>query len=100
MKGKLSSDHTAFLFTCPGCGLFHAIWIKQPENQGNKKYPIWTWNGSLANPTFSPSLLVKGGDFEHPHAICHSFIRDGKIQFLSDCTHTLAGKTIEMPEVE
>lgn len=28
--------------------------------------------------------------------ICHSFVRNGKIEFLSDCTHELAGKTVEL----
>jgi hypothetical protein len=27
---------------------------------------------------------------------CHIFVRDGKIQFLNDCTHELAGKTVPM----
>lgn len=26
------------------------------------------------------------------------FIRDGQIQFLGDCTHALAGKTVPLPE--
>ena len=29
---------------------------------------------------------------------CHSFIRDGKIQYLNDCTHEFAGKTVELPD--
>lgn len=32
--------------------------------------------------------------------ICHSFIKDGMIQFLGDCTHELKGKTVKLPEVE
>ncbi len=32
--------------------------------------------------------------------LCHSFVRDGRIEFLGDCTHKLAGQTIELPEVE
>jgi hypothetical protein len=30
---------------------------------------------------------------------CHSFITDGKIEFLSDCTHSLAGQTVELKPV-
>ena len=100
MKGILSSDGCAFLFDCPGCGQLHAVWVKQPACPGDRQYPVWSWNGSLDTPTFTPSLLVKGGDFEHPHAVCHSFIRDGRIQFLSDCTHALTGQTVEMQEVK
>lgn len=32
-----------------------------------------------------------------PH-VCHSFVRDGRIEFLSDCTHALAGQTVELSE--
>jgi hypothetical protein len=30
--------------------------------------------------------------------ICHSFVTAGHIQFLSDCTHEMAGQTVEIPE--
>lgn len=30
---------------------------------------------------------------------CHSFVTDGKIQFLSDCSHAKAGMTIDLPEI-
>ena len=29
-------------------------------------------------------------------SVCHSFVTDGKIQFLGDCTHELAGQTVEL----
>jgi hypothetical protein len=61
----------------------------------------WDWNGSLDSPTLSPSVLV----YEHKSSPpfkdqprCHVFIRDGKIQFLSDCTHELAGQTVDVPD--
>ena len=28
---------------------------------------------------------------------CHSFVRDGGIQFLTDCEHGLAGQTVDLP---
>jgi hypothetical protein len=28
---------------------------------------------------------------------CHSFVVDGQIQFLGDCTHKLAGQTVPLP---
>jgi hypothetical protein len=46
-------------------------------------------------------------DTEHPDAPspftcqrCHSFLVDGQIQFLGDCTHALAGQTVPLPEIE
>lgn len=29
---------------------------------------------------------------------CHSYLRDGQLEFLADCTHALAGKTIALPD--
>ncbi|WP_259106184.1 hypothetical protein [Pseudomonas sp. JUb42] len=30
--------------------------------------------------------------------ICHSFVTDGRIQYLGDCTHGLDGQAAEVPE--
>ena len=30
---------------------------------------------------------------------CHSFVTDGRIQFLSDSTHVLAGQTVDLPPI-
>lgn len=30
--------------------------------------------------------------------VCHSFVRAGKIEFLGDCTHALAGQTVALPD--
>jgi hypothetical protein len=53
---------------------------------------VWQWNGDRDKPTIRASILVRG------KTICHSFITDGKIQFLPDCTHELSGKTVELEE--
>lgn len=74
---------TNYVFFCPGCECSHVI---------DKR---WTFNGDLDNPTFSPSLLCNP---DHAPSRCHSFLRDGKIEFLSDCFHKLAGQTVEIPE--
>jgi hypothetical protein len=90
---------------CVGCDDLHAVSIEGPGE------PIWTWNGSLDKPTVNPSLLVTGVQwardaafFNAKHAAvakgeptrCHSFIRDGVWEFLSDSTHTLAGQHVPM----
>ena len=36
--------------------------------------------------------------FDHIDTVCHSFVTDGRIQFLGDCTHSLAGQTVDLPE--
>jgi hypothetical protein len=83
--GKLYK--TQFLYWCLGCGYEHAFSLK--ENGG---YHIF--NMDLENPTVSPSLLQ---NFV-PGKLCHSFIIDGKIQYLNDCDHKLAGQIIDIPE--
>ena len=99
-------DGQRVLFRCPGCEDNHQISVG-----------TWTWNGDLERPTFSPSVLVRGNQWpkdEFPeyykpaHAkvkpgedtVCHSFVTDGRIQFLSDSTHTLAGQTVDLPDWE
>lgn len=56
----------------------------------------WAWNGALDSPPLEPSVLVSDvGD----NVTCHSFIRQGRIEFLSACDHGLAGQTVELPLV-
>lgn len=59
----------------------------------------WTWNGDVESPTLKPSILTRlptGAD----DVICHSFVNDGKIKFLPDCTHEYAGQTLDLLEVD
>lgn len=108
---------------CPGCGhkVINTDWTP-PGYRRAVRAPgtaIWTFDGNLLRPTFMPSLLWRSGHYcgttpasdcamckhaaEHglPSAccICHSWVRDGRIQFLPDCTHQLAGQTVDLPEV-
>jgi hypothetical protein len=84
-----NEDH--IVFHCPGCDFAHSFRTRcTPPNK-----PVWKWDGDLILGTFSPSLLVR---FDNQR--CHSFVKEGKIQFLSDCTHDLAGTTVDVPQVE
>lgn len=55
----------------------------------------WTWNGDTNKPTIRPSILTTN----HSGLRCHSWVNDGQAQFLSDCSHALVNKTVEMLEV-
>lgn len=113
MMGALSkilrnADDGMLLFKCPGCHSTHGI--KVGEGSG----PRWTWNGNAEAPTFTPSILVQGVEQltdeqyaaylrgeplpEPTPLVCHSFVTDGRIQFLGDCTHELANQTVAIPE--
>lgn len=83
-----------YVFHCPGCEYGHHAAVN-----GNKfeNGAGWQWNGSLDAPTLMPSLLINK-EAHPPSPRCHSFIKDGKIQFLADCTHKLAGQTVEIPD--
>jgi len=71
---------------CPGCGCAHCI------NFVNDIRPAWSWNGDAEKPTLHPSVLSTG------QKRCHCFVRDGKIEFLNDCTHDLKGQTVGIPD--
>ena len=89
VKSYVGNPVFTHIFWCPGCLCGHG-WTAS-----------WTFNGDLVKPTISPSLLVTGGGvggakpFEGTGR-CHSFVRDGQIQFLDDCTHALRGQTVAL----
>lgn len=92
-----SETNDRVVFHCPGCKRGHYAQVAVKSGDG----PVWDWNKSLDKPTFSPSILVQyngpdAGVNGAPQAVCHSFVKDGQIQFLSDCTHELAGKTVPL----
>lgn len=98
-------------YWCQGCEDSHQVTVAPGR---------WTFDGKVEAPTFSPSVLSTSGHFmkdhkpgdhcwctwnaEHPdddqgpacHR-CHTFIRAGMVEFLSDCSHGLAGQTLPLP---
>ena len=79
------------IWWCPGCNLPHRVTTQPPG-------PVWTWNGDRQFPTFTPSVLVTWDNPEPPHHVCHSFVKEGQMQFLGDCTHHLANQTVPIPD--
>lgn len=111
-------------FLCPGCASVpttgtgrcaHTVWVG--EGPGER----WGWNGDAERPVFTPSVLVTHGLWTPPvtpenieqwrierweqrkvQYVCHSFVgcngaQPGQIIFLGDCTHALAGQTVDLP---
>lgn len=115
--GTMNSGGRMVMFRCPGCGENHGVSVDGPNEKGSK----WAWNESVERPTLSPSILMRttkmtpAGEaqyrdwmagkipapamFDSVAVVCHSFVRDGRIEFLSDCTHSLAGKTVDLEPV-
>ena len=81
---SIQNNPNLFIFWCEGCKCCHYF----DDSPGR-----WKFNRDMVKPTVSPSLLL------HPSKDtprCHIFITDGKIKYLGDCTHELAGQTVDM----
>lgn len=104
--------HTAecLSFWCPACDETHSINYGRPNS--------WQWNGSEDRPTITPSVLVTGKRLTVEGAeldrmlddpdvkelpsrplLCHSFVTDERIRYLSDCLHDMRDQTVPLPEV-
>lgn len=91
LKGD-NIKYRTFIVECPGCEELHVIPIEGPVK--------WDFNGDMEKPTFSPSLFVNRGRTNPVSHQCHSFIRKGQWEFLTDCSHSLAGQTVPMIEID
>ncbi len=86
---KLSElEDGSFVFQCPGCEQWHRV-----NHQ-------WEVSSDLEKPTIKPSVFVNAGKSNRSAPVCHSFVTDGMIEFLTDSDHKLSGKTVALPEVE
>lgn len=92
MAKLIKFDDVFVGFHCPGC--------KGPQQLPISGPKAWGFNNDFDKPTFSPSILTRWGQPCGETFVCHSFVRDGKIEFLSDCTHALAGKTVDLKDVQ
>jgi len=96
-KGK----HLGHMIFCPACDCGHMFDSR------------WTFNGNFDKPTFRAIMLVtvtvpitddehtrimNGEKFEPKKLICHSFVTDGKIKFLGDCTHSMKNQEVQLPK--
>lgn len=74
----------------PGSTGLHML----PVNSTTKS-PSWEFDGNLEAPTLSPSILTG----RNSGKICHSFLRNGILEFLGDCNHKLANQSVPLPEL-
>ena len=82
-----SGKELGWAIECPACACAHRFDTR------------WRFNGVLELPTFEPSLITRRVNANGVEIVCHSAVIDGKIQFLLDSTHEMAGLVIVLPEV-
>jgi hypothetical protein len=88
LADDVTPDGEVYSFWCPGCEQHHLFAVRKEGR------PSWTFDGNMQQPTFSPSLL-----YPDKTPRCHLFLRNGKLEFCSDCEHELAGKTVDLPDI-
>lgn len=90
---KSPTELVGYSFWCPACKDRHRYMIKKMPGRDT---PTWEFDGNMEAPTFSPSLLYKGG----PSGVyCHLFVKAGVIEYCPDCPHALAGQKVPMVPV-
>lgn len=79
---------------CPACDDVHSVAIDEPYKTASR----WHFDGNVEMPSLSPSVKVTkpiGDDSE----VCHYFLKNGRFEYLLDCTHKLAGMRIPVVEI-
>jgi hypothetical protein len=119
-----------FMIFCPGCKCGHLFHIPPHKNSsgaswsfnGNLERPTFTpsmlvrseWDSheNLTEDDYTPWVDEGNGtrgrkikpesmhNLVHHKEVCHSFVRDGQMQFLCDCTHALRGMTVTLEDFD
>lgn len=79
---------------CPGCECYHSHdsrWTFNNPRRPTIYASYLCWYNRKTDPDYNP---------EAPSLVCHSFTTEGRIQFLNDCTHELAGQTVNLPDID
>lgn len=96
----------AYWSWCLPCKTHHKF---QTKLAAGRTGPVWQFNGDMVKPTFTPSLRYfisqtnetdergnRTGRVLPERTTCHLFLRDGKLEYCSDCPHALAGQTVDL----
>lgn len=78
---KVSWDGAKWGFTCSACGVKH-YWDERAM-----------FNGDVNRPTVAPEI-------DWPATGCRLLLSNGVAHYLLDCRHPLAGKFVELPQIE
>lgn len=72
---------------CPACDRVHHLAL------GHRDTRTLDWDHNTIKPTFSRDIRHVDPEL----GVCHYFIREGKIEFLADSAHIMAGRTVDLP---
>lgn len=72
-------------FWCPACNEVHAI------NLDDVSGPF-RWTVDFEKNTIHPSVRTLDA------TNCHSYVKNGQIEFLSDSNHAMRGTTVDLPD--
>lgn len=128
MKAKIVRDQEGRFYGvkyhCPGCAaamgdgmsggtILPVRWLPPGETVESPyvaNSPHWDFNGDFENPVFGPSVLSTWPEYQGEELppighVCHSWIGingapPGHAIFLGDCTHSLKGQVVPLPELE
>lgn len=99
---NMTDGHTHW---CPACKEMHRL----PNT--------WSFNGDVNKPTFSPSFKHSGiqtvkdengkwtGEWKLDANgkgipfVCHYILTNGILNFCGDCTHSMSGQSVPLPEL-
>jgi hypothetical protein len=88
LSSKIRTVQGGYAHWCPGCKEMHILPIRQNG---------WTYqNMESAEPTATPSFLHT---LDRHGRTCHYILTGGVLNFCSDCTHDLAGKPVQLPDI-
>ncbi len=93
VSSKLRRVEGGYSHWCPGCEEMHRL----PDS--------WKFDDNLESPTFTPSFKHSGVHWARDVQgntvpfICHYVLTAGVLNFCSDCTHSLAGKVVPLPDL-
>lgn len=100
MKIFFSKNGKCAFFYCPSS---HSYKDGAGRNLHRIPIPRWTFTTADGKVSMSPSMNESSNlNNEHPRIPgyrCHFTITNDMLSFCSDCTHELANKTMELPDL-
>ncbi|MFA5670202.1 MAG: DUF6527 family protein [Balneolaceae bacterium] len=92
VRSSLYNAVVGYSFWCVACDSPHAFYTHDGYTN-NKSWKLISTDPVTVQPSIKLTAPYKN---ETENYCCHLFLLNGKIRYLTDCTHYLAGKEIDM----